>query len=265
MAKEPTDKEAEETAKALAEVETPTPKEEEPTQEATEPSEKSVETPEKPIEEAPEEPRDAKAFQAMRQRIKELEAQVSVEKSAEVGPLVPQLETPQQTTINQNQFFNQETGEFDAVGYQSAVRQEAITAANTITNQRLEEEHQTQEAIKVYPALDPSDKTFDQDLYDATSALLLQSMVKGQKITVKQAAEKALGLSKKALKEAAETGAKQAEEELAAKEAASLEATASSGRATQDMSDLELLQEKTRQGGPEGAAALSERIKRSGF
>lgn len=258
------DKEAVKTAEALAATETPPVEEEKPPQEEAEPAEKPEETPEKPTEEAPEKP-DAKAFQAMRHRIQELEREAAT-KSAEVGPLVPRIETPtpQGEVVNQNQFFNQETGEFDAVGYQNAVRADAMKAASEITNQRIEEERQTQEAYVSYPALNPSTKEFDQDLYDATSAILLQSMVKGQKVTVKQAAEKALGLSKKALKEATETGAQQELENIAAKEAAALEATASSGRATEDRSDVERLSDITRQGGPEGQAAITERLKRAG-
>jgi hypothetical protein len=258
------DKEAVKTAEALAATETPPVEEEKPTEGEPETAEKPEETPEEP-EVAPEKP-DAKAFQAMRHRIQELEKEAAT-KSAEVGPLVPRIETPTPQgpeVVNQNQFFNQETGEFDAVGYQNAVRADAMKAANEITELRIEEERQTQEAYVSYPALNPSVKEFDQDLYDATSAILLQSMVKGQKVTVKQAAEKALGLSKKALKEAADTGAKQELENIAAKEAAALEATASSGRATEDLSDVERLSDITRQGGPEGQAAITERLKRAG-
>jgi hypothetical protein len=268
------DKEAVKTAEALAALESPTEEVKEQPVEETESAEKPVETPDE-SQEAPEEPK-ARAFQEQRKtiaakeaRIKELEEQLttkSAEVEPEVGPLVPKIETPvPQGQVNQNQYFNQETGEFDADGYQNAVRADAMRAANEVTNQRLEEERQTQEAYVSYPELNPSSKEFDKDLYEATSALLLQSMVKGDKVTVKEATEKALGLSKKALKEAADSGAKQELENIAAKEKATLAATASSGRASSDYSDMERLSETTRQGGAEGAEALGERLKRGGF
>ena len=254
--------EAVKTAEALSKLDSPPEKVEEQPKEEAATAEKPEETPAEPEGEAPvEEKPDAKAFQAMRQRIKELESQ-----TAQLEPLVPKLESPPpQVDVSQNQFYNAETGEFDAVGYQNAVRSEAIKAASEITNQRLDEEHQTNEAYASYPELNPQDKNFNSDLYDATSAILLQSMVKGTKLTAKQAVEKALGLTKKALKTASEEGAQKQLEDIAAKEAASLEATATSGRANEDMGDLEALSEQTRKGGNIGAEAIAERLKRSGF
>lgn len=256
--------EAVKTAEALAAVESPSTEKEQPV-EKTETAEKPVETPEVP-QEAPEEKPDAKAFQAMRQRIKELE-QLTSAKTAQPEPLVPRFESPAPVgqEVNQTQFYDPTTGEFDAIGYQNAVRNEAIRAASQVTEQRLEEERQTQEAYASYPELNPQDKNFNEDLYDVTKSLLLNSLVTGKKITAKQAVEKALGLSKKALKDAAETGAKAQLDEIAAKEAASLEATTSSGRATQDMSDIEMLSEQTRKGGNSGVDAIAERLKRSGI
>src|SRR4030043_1239762 len=111
------DKEAVKTAEALAATETPPVEEEKPTEGEPETAEKPEETPDEPTE-VPEKP-DAKAFQAMRKRIKELGAQATTG-SAEVEPLVPRIETPppQGQEVPQSQFFNAETGEFDAVGYQ---------------------------------------------------------------------------------------------------------------------------------------------------
>lgn len=262
------DDEAVKTADALAAVESPPTEKEQPETKA-ETAEKPVQTPDEATGEAPEQPEekpDAKAFQAMRQRIKELESQVGQPQTAE--PLVPRFESQPDFTgqqVNQTQFYDPTTGEFDAVGYQNAVRAEAIRAANQITEQRLDEERQTQEAYASYPQLNPNDKNFDQDLYDATSAILLQGMVKGTKITAKQAAEKALGLSSKALKEAADTGAKQTLQEIADKEAASQDVTTSSGRSGSDFSEIERLSEQTRQGGDTGLEAITKRLEQSGF
>lgn len=264
------DAEAVKTAEALAAVESPSTEKEQPKVE-TEPSEKSVKTPEETKGEAPEqvdeEKPDAKAFQAMRQKIKELENEKS-KVAAPTEPLVPRIESQPTVVgpqITQTQFFNPETGEFDMLGYQNAVEQRAIASANAVTERRLDEERQTNEAYAKYPELNPQDKSFNEKLYNATSALLLQSMVKGNKLTVKEAAESLLGLSDKALKQAAETGAEQLQQELALKEAASLEATANSSRGDSGDTDLEALSDTTRKGGTEGANALAERLKRSGF
>lgn len=255
------------TAEALSSLESPAKEEQEQPKTETETSEKSEETPVEAKDQAPEEQPDAKAFQAMRKRIKELEGQLT-SKTANVEPLVPNIESPApavQGNVNQTQFFDPTTGEFDVVGYQNAVRQEAMNAAQAVTKRQIEEERQTREAYAAYPELDPQNKDFNQDLYDATSAIILQSMVKGTNLTAKQAAEKALGLSTKALKEAADKGAQQQMEQITAKEQASLEATANSARAQDDASDLEDLTNRTRLGGKEGQEAIAERLRRSGF
>ena len=288
--------EVEKTAKRLAEMETPPvkepeakteeakaeePKKEPPKEQKTETAEKPVETPVADSEEpVPEDPKEAgRAFAQMRNRIKELEEQVTASKGAaeEVAPPMPQIESPppaqgfgQQTDINQ--FYNAETGEFDAARFQQSVQDTATRQASEIAKQQIEEFKQTQEAVTTYPNLDPKSKDFDREFYQAVRGKLLDSMLRpneyGNKpLTYKEAADKIIGLSDKARKELKDKGAEAAMEELATKEAASLEAAGSSGRAasTEASGEAEFLSDETRKGGKEGAQAVARRLEKLGI
>ena len=281
------DKEAEKTAKRLAEVESPPTKEtkeqaevskEEPPQvKESETAEKPEETPEPKVEAeeaSQEQSKDGKAFAKMRNRVKELEAQVASQGAEPVEGVFPQqqFETPtQQATPEVGQYIN-EAGEIDPVKFKQDVQTNAVQQASTIAKQQIDEFRQTQEALKSYPELDPDTKAHDKEFYQAVRGQLLDSMMRpneydGKTLTYKEAADKVVGLSSKARKEVEAEGADKAMKEVADKEAASLEAGGSSGRAAsaESTTDVEVLSQQTRRGGRKGNEAAAERLKKLGI
>lgn len=280
------DKEVEKTAKGLAEVESPATKETPQAEESKEesPQVKEPETAEKPektpepnveAEEAQQEQsKDGKAFAKMRNRVKELEAEIA-QGAEPVEDVFPQrqFETPsvQQTTPDTSQYMNTETGEIDPVKFQQAVQANAVQQASKVADQKLDEYQQTQEALKSYPELDPLSKDHDKEFYQTVRGKLLDSMMRpneynGKTLTYKEAADSVIGLSKKARTEVEAEGANKAMKEVADKEAASLEAGGNSGRAAsaESSADVENLSRVTRKGGREGAEAIAERLKKLG-
>lgn len=281
------EKEVVKTAERLAEVDTPTPKEESPQPKETETAEKPVETPAEPEAEEEALPQDAKeagkAFQEMRKRTKELEAKLK-ELETKAAPVAEEREPvanpffenqPTYVGNNQpdvNQFIDPNTGEFDAVSYTRFVNDNATRAAAETARQQVEEYRQTQEAYSSYPELNPEAKEFDTDFYRATRGLLLDSMVRpneynGKTLTLKQAADQVLGLSAKARKQVAEEATNRAMQEVASKEATSLEAGGNSGRVASAESDAqyEFLKEASKGGSPESTRARAERLDKLGI
>lgn len=268
------EKEVVKTADRLAALETPTetPKEEkEPDQPKTETAEKPVETPELEVEESlPTDTKEAgKAFAEMRRRNKELEEKIKAleitpelvaepsglenYKPLEIGvPSIP-------TGIENTSFFNAETGEFDAIGYQNYV----VTEARKEAQRAVEEQRQIAEAEAAYPELKNSNTAF----YKATKGILLSSMVEGKRVTAKEAADLAASLSKKEKEQIATAGAEQAIAEIAAKEAVALEAGGNSGRAAsaESAAEVEALRDASRGSSRESTEARAERLKRLGI
>lgn len=255
------------TAERLAELETP-PTEEKPTQTETETSEKTEQTPEPKVEEEslPNDPKEAgKAFAEMRNRLKEQDARLKElstpkEEVAEVtdfenyqAPMnfgVP----PISTGLENTQFFNSDTGEFDAVGYQNFV----IAEARKEANRAVEEQRQVAEAEAAYPELRNQKSAF----YQATKGILLSGMVEGKKITAKQAADLAASLSSKEKQEIATQSEQKALADIAAKESASLEAGGNSGRSAsaESAAEVEALRDASRGSSPEATRARAERL-----
>lgn len=270
QAREATPDEVVKTVERLAEVDTPTPEEpkEEPKEDSqsteVETAEKPDETPTEGTEEAPADTKDAKAFAEMRNQIKELREQLS---QREEAPVETNFNVPANTRVDVNNYYDQQTGDFDAIAYQNAVAEEA----RMVARQEVEDFRQTQEAYIDYPELNPTGKSFDKKFFQATRGTLLDSMVRpseyGKQLTLKEAAEFVSGLSAKTRKQLADEGAQAALKEIAAKESASLEAGGSSGRVTnsESVGDYEALSDETKRGGREGALAAAERLKKLGI
>lgn len=225
------------TADRLAALDTPTETEEPKQPEESETAEKPVKTPEEPVDDLPNDPREAgKAFAEMRRRNKELEQRLAeipepVEEVASTPFYQPSIENPIVQPIDPT-VYNPQTGDFDPVAYQRQVTQQAQQEAARAADQRIDEYRQTQEVESAYPQMKPGTKDFDKDLYEATKAVLLNSMVEGKKVTAKQAVEKLLNISSKQRKELVEQAEEQVVENITAKEAASLSASGNSGRVT---------------------------------
>ena len=256
------------TAERLAELETP-PTEEKPTQPEPETSEKTEQTPEPKVEEEslPNDPKEAgKAFAEMRNRLKEQEAKLKElstpkEEVAEVETDFENYQAPVNfgvppinSGLENTQFFNQDTGEFDAVGYQNFV----VTEARKEAQKAVEEQRQVAEAEAAYPELRNQKSAF----YQATKGILLTSLVEGRKVTAKQAADLAASLSSKEKAEIATQSADKALAEIAAKEAASLEAGGNSGRGAnaESAAEVEALRDASRGSSPEATRARAERL-----
>jgi hypothetical protein len=286
------EKEVVKTADRLAALDTPTEETEETKVETkseqpkeTETAEKPDKTPEEEVEvSVPSDPKEAgRAFAEMRNKNKELEKRLSEMESQNTevaappeGPFMPPVSENQSTgiqpNVDQNQFYNDDTGEFDVVGYQNAIRTETQKLASDIAKQQVDEFRQTQEAYGSYPELDPDSKEFDKEFYRATRGMLLDSMVRpdeygGKALSFKKAADTVLGLSAKTRKQLADQGAEKAIEEVVAKETASLEAGGNSGRAAlaESVEEQEHLSDQTRKGGKEGAQAIADRLDKLGI
>jgi len=121
----------------------------------------------------------------------------------------------------------------------------------------IETEKQEKEAFNAYPSLNPEGKKFNQEFHNAVSGLLTNSLLKGDKTTFKEAADRIVGLSRKEVKQAEKAGADKALEQLTPKEQAALEATGRSDKRLPS-TDLADLQERTRHGDID---AIHERIK----
>lgn len=281
-------KEAAETAKRLAEAESPPakeepkeepPKEETPKAEATETAEKPEKTPEpKPEEKAepvPEDPKEAgQAFAAMRNRIKDLEKEkedLAAGEAAEFRPLGEELESPVPAPIglqpDYKQYFDPKTGDFNFVKYD----QDKTKQNRDETKRAVDEYRQEVETHAAYPQLDKKNKEYNPEFFAAVRGMLTDSMLHpgrgGKVISYKAAADAVINLSTKARKEVEETGAKKALEEVATKEAASLEAGGSSGRVSsaEATSELAELSERTRKGGRDGTEAAAKRLEKLGI
>ncbi len=142
-----------------------------------------------------------------------------------------------------------------------SAEERATRAERTV--ERYVEEQQTKEALAVHPELDPSKKGFNQTLYKATRAILLDSMVNpqdydGRQLSYKAAADLAKSVNNKVVADAERQGATKAIEGLSSKEQAALEATGrSDGRSyTEDSDDLAY---RTQKG---DVKAIMERLKR---
>ncbi len=254
------------TAERLAELDTP-PVEEKPTQPEPETSEKTEQTPEPVVEESlPNDPKEAgKAFAEMRNKLKEQEAKLkelsTPKEVAEDEPVFENYQAPVNfgvpsipTGLENTQFFNQDTGEFDAVGYQNFV----VTEARKEANRAVEEQRQVAEAEAAYPELKNQKSAF----YQATKGILLSGMVEGKKITAKQAADLAASLSSKEKAEIATQSADKTLAEIAAKEAVALEAGGNSGRSAsaESAAEVEALRDASRGSSPDATRARAERL-----
>lgn len=125
-----------------------------------------------------------------------------------------------------------------------------------------EQVKQEQETYQSYPDLDPVSTKFNQPFHDAVSGLLTNSLLKGEQISFKQAADRISGLSDGALKKAEKAGVEKAIESLTPKEQAALEATGRSDRGQQQekTETLENLRQGTRHGDVD---SIVERMKRA--
>lgn len=142
--------------------------------------------------------------------------------------------------------------------------QRAAQQAEQRAFQKVDEQRQVEETHSKFPSVDPASKTFNQEHYNRTQALLFHSMVRpdlygGQPLRFVDAAQMAVGGGGDSSKEAFQEGAKAAMESLTPKEQASLQAQTRSdaGRsgAQQNFDELRL---RTRKGDEK---ALAERIK----
>jgi len=248
------------------------PQKESPSTEEPETAEKPVETPDETEEESvPEDKKEAgRAFaekrhqlDEMQKRNEELEERLKAleeNKSAEA----PRFETPRPTfvgTPDLNQFIDPNTGEVDFVRYDQFKREET----QRIIRQSLDEERQDLEAQATYPQLKKDSKDFDPKFYSAVIGYIATNLDK--RITVKEAADEVVGLSEKVKKQLMSEGADKALEEVSAKEKAGLEAGGNAGRVAQaeGVAETEVLSERTRKGGSEGAEAIGERLKKMGI
>lgn len=280
-----------EIAQRLANVESsPTP-EPEPEAKAEEPKVEEIKSPEPAVTE-PEQSEEVKedsdaplpgatpdanhAFAQLRRENEELKRSIADKEPAEpvVAGLTPENSYLSPYPIDTAPYVDSATGELDVNAYTQAVVNHTTSRASAIATQKVEEFKQEQEAYGVYPELNPKDQSFDKDLYEATKGILLVSMLNpqnGPTLSLKEAADKVRGLSKKELALAKEAGAEEATERIAKKEEISLEATGNSGRGVQaeealaESTRAEKVREVSRQGGPKGTLALAERLSKSGF
>lgn len=110
-----------------------------------------------------------------------------------------------------------------------------------------------EEAYTSHPELNPTSETFNKDLSDITSSLILQSMLHpekfdGKELTFKQAGDKAKAMVAKIAGNAKAEGANEALEQLSQKELASLETTGSPTRRQDVINNQEELRKRSRKG-----------------
>ena len=161
------------------------------------------------------------------------------------------IRTPQPTQQAQPQqpaslpeYYNPDTGEVDVIKLEQQnqqMRQQFQQLSQTVQGINDEnQEKQEQEAFASYPELNPSGSKFNQDFHNAVSGYLTNTLLKGEKVSFKSAADKIAGLSNREIKKAEKAGVTKALEQLSPKEQAALEAQGRSDKKlpTVDLADL---------------------------
>lgn len=173
----------------------------------------------------------------------------------------PQPQQAQQQPAPLPDYYNPDTGEVDVTKldqHNQALRQQVTQLSQTV--QGFADENQTkqeEEAFASYPELNPSGSKFNQEFHNAVSGYITNTLLKGEKVTFKKAADKIANLSTKDVKKAEKEGAKQALEQLSPKEQAALEATGRSDKRLPTV-DLAELRRRTAAGDDN---AIFERLK----
>jgi len=169
----------------------------------------------------------------------------------------PSFGTPQP-----QQFVDPYTGEVDVQALNKAIT-DAQQQANAARREarRVKEEAQEKEAYADYPEINPNAKNFDKKLFNATRAILVDSLMNpadygNKELTLKEAVEIAAGPNTARTRQA-EVNARQALEQLGPKEQASLEAEGRSDR-RQSAVSYDDLRERSRKGDDD---AIVERLK----
>jgi len=216
--------------------------------------------------------RTTKEFQKLRKQLaEERSKRVKAEKVfTDLGQIpqpVDQAQPQQQPTVPS--YFNPETGEIDV----SRLEQQNIQLRNQVAQlgQQVqgitdaEQYKQEQEAYAAYPELDPNRDEFNQTFHNAVSGYLTNTLLKGDRVTFKTAADNIAGLSKKEVKKAEKAGADKALEQLTPKEQASLEAAGRSDKRKASPEELEELRRRTRQSSnsKDSLDAIVTRLRRS--
>jgi len=194
----------------------------------------------------------------LKAQLDKLQAEIATQ-SPSVGYNVPQPKAAE--------FVDPATGEVDIDKLNKGLA-EAVSQAQQARQEvrRMKEEAQEKEAYSTYPQLKPNAKGFDKELYQKTRALLLDSMINpqdygGRTLTMKEAADKASGVSQTIVNKAKAEGAEDAIGQLTPKEQASLEATGRSDR-RKSVGDLAGLQKRTRLGDLDAIVARMSNLKK---
>lgn len=141
--------------------------------------------------------RTAKEFEKLKKQLREeRERRMSYESSFGRGAGV------KQETVDDKPLYDPKTGLVDVDALNDLQKQVRIAREQAEKADREQrsyvEKVQTQEALSVYPQLDPANDAFDESLHKATRAYLLDSMAYpesygGHQLTYKQAADLAKG------------------------------------------------------------------------
>lgn len=125
------------------------------------------------------------------------------------------------------------------------------------------EDLEAEEAYKVHPDLRPGSENFNEALHEMSTAILLRErFMNGKDLTFKDAADQAKKAIMKVIEKAKAEGATETEQQLDAKDRASVDTTGSPSRARQAQSDLDELRVRSRSNTPSGVNALVTRISR---
>lgn len=213
----------------------------------------------------------AKAFQTMRRKLKELEVQVSEKKRRQsvfeelkpssVSQNVPTASAP----IDVNQFIDPSTGQFNAHEYNAAVnraiesaRREAHYTASQTVNQTIDENR----AREKFPQLDPNSDQFDASFEEKVASRYFFDLYRGKNPTLSKIAEAEAKVhfrtdERKLEKEVAQ----KVKEQLTEKEQAALSAGGRSKPQDLTSQQMESIRRKSREG---DLWATAELMKRAG-
>lgn len=267
MADQPTgqnetpEKETQEAAVPTAEQQTPKPKVEQPV-----PQEKAAQQTDG--QELPEDAseRTRREFDKLRDQLKDERTRRQYYESV-MNTLTPQQ--PQQPS----QIIDPETGLLNEQALTETqktaleARERAARAEQAL--QSYQNDQENREVYREYPELDPTGGKHDKELHNETRRLMLDSMVNPDDYGKQLSFIDAANLAKEKLgTQATKEGAKEAIDQLAPKEQASLEAHGSSQRAREDIASAEedTLRYKARRGDDHAMAELlaRKRVKSSG-
>jgi len=251
--------------------ETPS-EEQKTTPEVADTAEKPVETPDNEKgepEKLPQTTEQAKAFQEMRRRIKELEEQVGEKKARQSAfdQLKPKYSPDQiqqaKEQVDINKFIDPTTGQFQAHLYNEAVnktidatRREAQFTASQTVAQSMDEAR----AKDKYPALDPESEEFNRDFEESVASKYFFQLYQGKNPSIYKIASKEAKVFVKDIKKVEQETTQKVKEQLTEKEQAALSASGRSQPGLSDRERLEVLQDRSRHG---DNWAVAERLRRA--